>query len=136
MTLVCALLVLLADQWSKRAVEVHANGPLPYGLASLVRLRLVRHRRRFFDSYRARNAMMLLWLTALASAMFLSGYTMWFDSPMARAGLGIAFGGSAGNLLDILGRKHVIDFIDLGWWPVFNLADVAIVTGLAIAFAF
>jgi signal peptidase II len=37
-------------------------------------------------------------------------------------------------LLDVLRRRHVVDFIDLGWWPVFNVADVGIVGGLVLAF--
>jgi len=48
-------------------------------------------------------------------------------------GLGLALGGSASNLFDILRDRHVIDFIDLGWWPVFNVADIAIVVGLVMA---
>ena len=43
------------------------------------------------------------------------------------------FGGAAGNRIDILERHELVDFSDLGWWPVFNLADVAIVAGLAAA---
>jgi signal peptidase II len=46
----------------------------------------------------------------------------------------LAFGGAAGNLLDILRLRSIVDFIDLHWWPVFNLADVAIVAGLVVAF--
>jgi signal peptidase II len=53
---------------------------------------------------------------------------------IARLGAGAALGGAAGNLFDILRRRSVTDFIDLGWWPVFNIADVAIVAGLALAF--
>ena len=49
-------------------------------------------------------------------------------------GLACAFGGAAGNLIDILRYERVTDFIDLKWWPVFNLADVAIVGGLLVAF--
>jgi len=30
----------------------------------------------------------------------------------------------------------VIDFLDLGWWPVFNLADVAITIGVTMALWF
>jgi len=37
-------------------------------------------------------------------------------------------------MLDLLRRKYVLDFIDLGWWPVFNMADVGIVAGLVLAF--
>ncbi len=42
---------------------------------------------------------------------------------------GAIIGGAAGNTIDRLRRGVVIDFIDVGWWPVFNLADVAIVCG-------
>jgi signal peptidase II len=48
--------------------------------------------------------------------------------------LGIAFGGAASNLFDLIRRRHVVDFIDLRWWPVFNPSDVAIIGGLVIAF--
>ncbi len=47
-------------------------------------------------------------------------------------GGGMLLGGSVGNLLDRLARDGVTDFIDLPWWPAFNLADVAIVAGAAV----
>jgi len=50
--------------------------------------------------------------------------------------LGLIIGGAAGNLADRLVRHHggaVIDFIDLQWWPVFNVADAAITIGVVIA---
>jgi len=50
------------------------------------------------------------------------------------AGLGIAAmaGGAAGNLIDRVRLGHVVDYLDVHIWPVFNLADVAIVLGAAI----
>ena len=47
-------------------------------------------------------------------------------------GLGAAVGGATGNLLDRLRRGAIVDFIAVGWWPVFNLADVAIVAGAGL----
>lgn len=38
--------------------------------------------------------------------------------------------GLLGNLIDRIFRGFVVDFIDLGWWPVFNLADSCIVIGV------
>jgi signal peptidase II len=52
-------------------------------------------------------------------------------------GLGLVLGGAIGNLIDRAIRGsgfsgEVVDFIDLQVWPVFNLADSAIVTGAAL----
>lgn len=52
--------------------------------------------------------------------------TMWI-------GLGVGLGGAAGNLFDLWRHDAVIDFIDPGWWPAFNLADVMIVAGTIAA---
>ncbi len=49
--------------------------------------------------------------------------------------LGLLIGGACGNLGDRLFRDHggaVIDFIDLQWWPIFNVADMAITVGAAL----
>ena len=42
---------------------------------------------------------------------------------------GLIMAGAVGNLLDRLRLNYVVDFFDLGWWPVFNVADMAIVCG-------
>ena len=53
-------------------------------------------------------------------------------------GVGLIVGGTLGNVIDRLFRGDgwldgaVIDFIDLQWWPVFNLADACIVVGAAV----
>lgn len=51
---------------------------------------------------------------------------------LVRLSLGLQLGGALGNLADRLQHGHVIDFMDFKIWPVFNLADVAIVTGVGI----
>ena len=53
---------------------------------------------------------------------------------LLRLSLGLQMGGAAGNLLDRLLQGHVTDFVDIGPWPVFNVADSSIVTGLVILF--
>ena len=49
-----------------------------------------------------------------------------------RLALGMQLGGAVGNLVDRLRMGKVTDFIDLGFWPVFNIADSSIVIGLVI----
>ena len=54
--------------------------------------------------------------------------------PLLRFAIGLQLGGALGNLIDRVRSGAVVDFIDLGWWPIFNLADSSIVVGLAILF--
>lgn len=51
------------------------------------------------------------------------------SGPHLAFALGLELGGAAGNLVDRLFLGAVIDFLDFRVWPVFNLADVAIVVG-------
>ncbi|MGV0993349.1 MAG: signal peptidase II [Mycobacterium sp.] len=56
-------------------------------------------------------------------------------SPWWAVGLGMILGGALGNLGDRFFRSpgpmrgHVVDFLSIGWWPVFNVADPAVVGG-------
>lgn len=59
------------------------------------------------------------------------------DNALTRVATGLIIGGAVGNILDRLFRGSgwmrgaVIDFIDFQWWPVFNVADMAIMIGAA-----
>lgn len=50
-------------------------------------------------------------------------------STLLKVGLGLDLGGAMGNLIDRFRLGEVTDFVKLGAWPVFNLADTAIVVG-------
>ncbi len=59
-------------------------------------------------------------------------------SPWWAIGLGMILGGALGNLVDRFFRSpgplqgHVVDFLSIGWWPVFNVADPSVVGGAAL----
>ena len=53
-------------------------------------------------------------------------------SILVRIALGGIFGGAIGNVVDRLQRHFVVDFLDLRWWPVFNVADTCITLGVAL----
>jgi signal peptidase II len=55
--------------------------------------------------------------------------------PVLPVGLGLLLGGSLSNLVDRVRLGHVTDFLDLTFWPAFNLADMFIVGGVAILLA-
>ena len=52
--------------------------------------------------------------------------------PVLPVALGLLVGGSLANLIDRVRLGHVTDFLDLRFWPAFNLADSFIVVGVAI----
>jgi signal peptidase II len=52
---------------------------------------------------------------------------------LVAAGIAAALAGASGNLIDRVIHGAVVDFVALGRWPVFNLADVAIVAGAVVA---
>ena len=49
-----------------------------------------------------------------------------------RISIGLQLGGAFGNLIDRIRLVYVVDFIDVGSWPIFNIADCSIVVGIAI----
>ena len=49
--------------------------------------------------------------------------------------VGLLLGGAFGNLLDRLVAGKVTDFIDVGPWPIFNIADSAVVVGITLLIA-
>jgi signal peptidase II len=51
---------------------------------------------------------------------------------LVRVSLGLQLGGAIGNLLDRIRYGYVVDFVDIGFWPIFNVADAAIVSGVGI----
>jgi signal peptidase II len=74
-------------------------------------------------------------VTAVAVA-----WMLWFFAragsrhPVLPAALGLVIGGSVANLFDRVRLGHVTDFLDVRWWPAFNLADTFIVVGVTILF--
>ena len=57
------------------------------------------------------------------------------SSPLYTPAVGLIIGGAVGNVADRVFRAPgwfrggVVDFIDVQWWPIFNVADIAIVVG-------
>ena len=81
----------------------------------------------------SRIALLSLWAAQLAGVMFITQSEIVFQRPAAQMALITALAGAASNLYDRLRRGKTVDFLDLGWWPVFNLADVAITVGVGTA---
>jgi len=78
-----------------------------------------------------RDFFLIVTALVIASVLYYSKYVS-KDQVFLRASLGLQLGGAIGNLIDRLRSGLVVDFLDFRVWPVFNVADSAIVVGTGV----
>jgi len=127
--------VLVADQLTKLwAVDRLSRGPI--NVVGSVRLALTRNSGGAFGLGGGVVPVVVLAFIALVVVLFVVGRSV--DRAAMAVALGLVLGGAVGNLTDRLfrspgfGRGSVVDFVDLRWWPVFNVADAAITCGCVL----
>jgi signal peptidase II len=122
--------VLALDQLSKEwALSALRDGPMD--LVWTLRLNLTFNSGAAFGL--ARGLAPVLMVVGVVLVVLLAGAGKALIGGVGSSlALGMVLGGAAGNLSDRFFRGHggaVVDFIDLQWWPVFNVADAAITCG-------
>ena len=128
--------VLLIDQALKAVLLAALSEGRAITVGSLIEVRAVRSRGTL-----AKRAGAPSWLQALllagtfAVTLVATTQLPFLQTPAVLVAVGAAFGGAASNLIDLFARGGVVDYVDLRVWPVFNLADVAIVAGVVVAAA-
>ena len=127
-----ALSVVAADQLSKYLIR--ANMELGQSIPSegFLRLTYTTNTGGAFGLFS--NQAFLLALAAVIAIVVLVRYMRYLPphSWLLKIALGLLLGGAVGNLIDRVRLGEVTDFIDIGAWPVFNLADSAIVVGTVL----
>jgi len=80
------------------------------------------------------NQTTLLIVASVIAIGFLIYFYRTYSPPstLLRLAIGLQLGGAIGNLTDRLRLGAVVDFIDVGPWPIFNVADSSIVVGMAL----
>lgn len=135
--LVIAAVAVIADQATKILAVVFLEPGRPVELiGETVRLVLIRNPGAAFSMGTELTA--VLSIVALAVVVGLLWFSRRIHSRWWAWGLGLVLGGAAGNLVDRLLRDpgvlrgHVVDFVSVGWWPVFNVADSCLVAGVIV----
>ncbi len=68
-------------------------------------------------------------------ALVVAGFIIYYNHTLPagnrwlRVALGLTLGGALGNFIDRLRQGYVTDYLDFGPWPLFNVADMAVVAG-------
>lgn len=134
--LLTGALVLAADRYSKAAVSERLRSGKVLRVGPCLRIHYALTRFKTCGLGQGPTSLAVIW-TATAALLALAAHSgIFFQSPAAQMGLTAALAGSGSNLYDRLRRGAVIDFLDVGWWPVSNLADIALVVGVIVALRF
>ncbi len=134
-----ALLVVAADQLSKVWIRSNLHAGQSILELGFFRLTYVHNTGAAFGLFQGKSFPLTIIasigiVAILACALFAYRRYPILDSKLGKSALGLILGGTAGNLIDRLNPnlKGVTDFIDIGIWPAFNIADSAIVVGVII----
>jgi signal peptidase II len=126
-------LILVLDQASKKRVQRRFDRPAPSGLGPALTGAPVVHAPVAFGLLRSRRILVPLWVLATVGTVASLELVPVLEGQVAQLGLGAAIGGATSNMLDMLSKGSVVDFVNLRVWPVFNVADCAIVLGVIAA---
>jgi signal peptidase II len=129
--LLLILFLLSADQLSKYLVRRWIDTHESIDLLPFLSLENVKNSGIAFGMLQGHSGLIIFTSSAIVLLLVVTGLAIMHDS---RFLLPLAFlvGGSVGNLIDRFASGHVTDFLRLPHWPAFNLADVFIVTGVAL----
>jgi hypothetical protein len=125
------VLIALTDQ----AIKFLVRGFIGEGILSLGFLGQIRVVQTQIWMKRAlggelRRALWLLWAVAGGASAIICTMVPSFGWPF-----GLLLGGALSHALETTFRGSICDYVCLGWWPAFNLADVALTLGsLAVIF--
>ncbi|MSP12477.1 MAG: signal peptidase II [Chloroflexi bacterium] len=132
--MIIGLLVFTADQITKTLVR---GQMLPYQsifpfpqINSFLSVTYVQNTGAAFGILQERGLIFVIIAVVVITAIFAYYKHLPTEYLAVRLSLGLQLGGALGNLMDRLRFGFVTDFLDLGWWPIFNLADAAIVIGV------
>ena len=129
-----AALVIALDQWTKYLVQrsLPLHNPVPV-IPGVVSLTFTHNPGVAFGQFAGAGPLLIVAaLGAVAGIIYYRvrllrrGFPL---HPVLVLGLALPMGGALGNVIDRIRIGQVVDFIDFGWWPVFNVADSAISLG-------
>ena len=132
----CAALVLLLDYASKEIVRNNLPiftywAPFP-AVENWFRITHTSNTGVAFGLFQNANVLFAIFATIVSAGIIYFNQKLESGQVLLRVALGLQLGGALGNLLDRLTQGSVTDFLDFGPWPIFNVADMAVVAGVLL----
>jgi len=131
-----AALVIALDQWTKSLVRstilLNTSQDPIAGFGKYLTFTHVRNTGAAFGMFRDTNTLFIV-LPILVSAAIIAYSTRQGRQPWPLVlAFGLQVGGALGNVVDRIVLGGVTDFIDVHWWPIFNVADSSVVIGTTV----
>jgi signal peptidase II len=127
--------VVVLDQITKRMAEYYLLQTPDHSISivgELLRLTYVSNRGAAFGILQNQSILFVIVGIAVIGAILVSYRYFPKMSLLLNIALGLQLGGAIGNLMDRIRLGYVVDFVDIAIWPVFNVADSAIVVGVGV----
>lgn len=130
--IILGIIIVFADQFSKHLVEtyLYLGQSIPI-ISDIVNITLLRNPGALFG-FMPDGRWIFIVITIISLAIMV---LLMIEIPRGkiymRVGMTLIMAGALGNLIDRVRFGYVIDFIDFGFWPVFNIADTALIVGAA-----
>lgn len=127
------ILVLTADQISKYIIRANMS---PYESLPIIKgifhITYVQNTGAAFSILKGKTQFFTIVSMGIIIAIVIFSMKVPAEKKMLRIVMALVLGGAAGNLIDRFRFGYVVDFFDFRIWPVFNIADSAIVVGVII----
>ena len=121
------LSVLILDQLTKRLFDSFYEVGNGFNILPFLSFTLRHNTGAGFSLFEGKTAFLIVF-SIIVIAVILINYKN-IPKDISLPSLALILGGSIGNLIDRLFHGYVIDFIELSFWPTFNVADSAITIG-------
>jgi signal peptidase II len=135
-----ALLIVVLDQWTKALIRnaIPLNGTISIvaWLDPYLRLTHIQNAGAAFGLGQGLGKFFIYVSFAAILLIVIYFRRVAERSWLLRIALGLQLGGAIGNLIDRLTRGGVTDFVNPGWFPIFNVADSGITVGTILLCVF
>ncbi len=131
-----ALVIVVSDQWSKHLIRANLGlGEAFYPISFLkpfFRFTYWQNTGAAFGLFQNTNIFLLV-VSIIMSVVIIYSFHKAMDEPLIyRISLGLMLGGAIGNAIDRITLGFVTDFIAVGRFPVFNIADSCVTIGVGL----
>ncbi|MGP6156050.1 MAG: signal peptidase II [Vulcanimicrobiaceae bacterium] len=130
---VSAAIVLALDQFTKHIVATtFMPGESRIAVPHLLYWTYVQNQAGAFGLFGTTPWLLVVMALGVLAVFWYAFRDLATKSKLVRVAFGAIVGGAIGNIVDRFHYRYVVDFIDLRWWPVFNVADSCITIGVGL----